>query len=69
MSIKLNSQGLPREAIYIANVPGYSGIFIHMGTGLAWSDGCIVIEENDLLVIYNDIEPKNDNHVTVHVTG
>lgn len=69
MSTKLNSQGSPREAIYIANVTGYSGIFIHMGTGPAWSDGCIVIDENDLLVIYNDIEPKNGNNVTVHVTG
>jgi hypothetical protein len=35
MATKKNSAGQPREAIYLAGVPGYRGIFIHMGTGAA----------------------------------
>ena len=58
-----------REGIFIPNVRGYRGIFIHKGTSAAWSDGCIVINEADLLRIWNDINPKNGQNVTVRVRG
>ncbi len=66
MDQKLNSKGNPREAIYIPDT-GFVGIFIHMGTGPTWSDGCIVIPESKLLEIYNNIKPKNAGNVTVIV--
>jgi len=67
MSTKKNSKGKAREAIYFPSVPGYTGIFIHMGTSSAWSDGCIVIRESELLKIYNSITPKGGKNVTVVV--
>lgn len=67
MSTKKNSRGGPREAVYFPEVPGFRGIFIHMGTSAKWSDGCIVINETDMLKIYNDIDPKNGRNVTVTV--
>ena len=69
MASKLNSSGGPREAIYIPNVSGYSEIFIHMGNNANWSDGCIVINEPDMLTIYNAITPKNAANVTVKISG
>jgi len=39
-----------------------------MGTGPAWSDGCIVIEEPEMLKIYSAITPKNAQNVTVEIT-
>ena len=69
MARKKNSSGGSREAIFIPNVTGFSGIFIHMGNNASWSDGCIVIKENELLRIYNDINPKNAENVTVVVRG
>ena len=68
MSTKKNSAGEPREAIYISDTPGYSGIFIHMGTSASWSDGCIVIKESEIKKIYNDVVPKNGQNVSVEVT-
>lgn len=68
MATKKNSEGKPREAIYIANVPGYKGIFIHMGVGASWSDGCIVIAESEIKRIYADVQPKDGANVTVAVT-
>ena len=65
--IKKNSAGNPREAIYLPSVPGYSGIFIHMGSSSAWSDGCIVIAESEIKRIYNDVTPKDGHNVTVEV--
>lgn len=65
MAKKKNSAGEPREAIYLANVPGYKGIFVHMGTSSAWSDGCIVIAEAQIKKIYNDVMPKDGRNVTV----
>lgn len=56
-----------REAIYIPNTPGYDGIFIHKGTSPKWSDGCIVIPNNELLTIWKAIEPKNAANVIVVV--
>lgn len=69
MTTKTNSNGKPREAIYIPNVSGYSGIFIHMGSSAAWSDGCIVISEVEMLKLYQAISPDNGQNVTVRVTG
>jgi hypothetical protein len=68
MKTKRNTAGNPREAIFIPTVPGYSGIFIHMGRNSRWSDGCIVIKENELKKIYDDIKPKDGRNVTVEVT-
>ncbi|MCG6969147.1 MAG: DUF5675 family protein [Gammaproteobacteria bacterium] len=70
MSHKKNSLGNPREAVYIPDVKGYSGIFIHMGKNPFenWSDGCIVIAENEMLKLYNAISPKNSHNVKVVIT-
>jgi hypothetical protein len=68
MAKKKNSSGQPREAIFLPNVPGFKGIFIHMGTGPGWSDGCVVIVETEILRIYNDILPKNGKNVTVIIS-
>lgn len=67
MATKKNSEGKPREAVYLPDVPGYKGIFIHMGTSSAWSDGCIVIAESEIKKLYADIKPKNGTNVTVVV--
>ncbi len=67
MSNKRNSKGAPRESIFIPGVVGYAGIFIHMGTGPSWSDGCIVVEESNMLKIFRNINPKNAQNVTVSI--
>jgi len=67
MSSKKNSQGQPREAIFIPGVEGFSGIFIHMGNDPSWSDGCVVVKENRLLDIYNDIDIKDGENITVSI--
>lgn len=46
---------------------GFSGIVIHMGNHPGWSDGCVVIKENKLLDIYNDIDLKNGENITVTI--
>ncbi len=67
MARKKNSKGTPREAIFLPNVSGFSGIFIHMGKPPypKWSDGCIVIEESKMIEIYNAISPKDGHNVIV----
>jgi hypothetical protein len=74
MTNATNSKGRKREAIYIKDVDGYEGIFIHYGTNLTnanslavWSKGCIVMDEDDVLKIWNDITPKDGFNVTVTV--
>ncbi len=71
MTRKKNSRGLPREAVFIPDVKGFSGIFIHMGKMpyAEWSDGCIVIDESEMIQIYNTIKPKNGHNVQVIITG
>lgn len=71
MDTKKNSKGSPREAIFIPNVKGYSGIFIHMGKKPydKWSDGCIVIDEGKMIDIYNAITPKDARNITIEITG
>lgn len=68
MTTKKNSKKQPREAIFLPAVPGFKGIFIHMGKNSAWSDGCIVITEPQMLKIWNDIKPEDGRNVTVEVT-
>ena len=67
MATKANSRGEKREAIHLPNIPGFTGVFIHMGSDRSWSDGCIVIPESVLLPIWNDITPKDGRNVTVAV--
>ena len=69
MTTKSNSKGEAREGIFIPNVRGYNGIFVHMGSSAAWSDGCIVIEEPEMLRLWNDISPKDGRNVTIVVMG
>lgn len=71
MARKKNSKGLAREAIFIPNIPGFSGIFIHMGKPPyeKWSDGCIVIEESKVIEIYGAITPKEAKNVVVQISG
>jgi hypothetical protein len=57
-----------RKAIFIPDVPGHTGIFIHKGTSASWSKGCIVIAESQMLKIWNDITPEDGRNVTVEVT-
>ncbi len=67
MTEKLNSSGKPREAVFISGVTGFTGIFIHMGKPpyTNWSDGCVVIDENKIIEIYNTITPKDRYNVKV----
>ncbi|WP_444930769.1 L,D-transpeptidase family protein [Microbulbifer sp. SSSA002] len=68
MATKKNSRGKQREAIYIPDgQTKRRGIFIHMGSSPAWSDGCIVIEEEEVIKIWNSIQPKEARNVTVVV--
>lgn len=67
MSNKKNSSGTAREAIWLPKVQGFTGIFIHLGTSSAWSDGCIVIREKEMLEIWHTIKPKNGANITVEV--
>ena len=55
--------------IFFPSVPGYTGIFIHKGTSSAWSRGCIVIAEQEMLRIWNAITPKDGRNITVIVNG
>ena len=55
------------RGIFIPNVPGYIGIFIHVGGGPDASDGCIVCHKAYIDKIWNDIHPKDGRNVTVTV--
>lgn len=71
MARKKNSKGQPREAVFIPNIPGFSGIFIHMGKPPYenWSDGCLVVEESKVIEIFNAINPKDGKNVVVEISG
>ena len=67
--------GGKREGIWFGKGVKYNNgtgtadqIFIHKGTSASWSDGCIVIAENELIKIWNSINPKDTPNVTVEVT-
>ena len=74
LNSKENSKGGKREGIYLANVPGRKGIFIHYWPGpgpgndlSVWSDGCTVVTEPDMLRMWNDITPSDAGNVTIEV--
>lgn len=67
MATKKNSVGGKREAIFIPDVKGYRGIFIHKGNNAKWSDGCVVIVEDEMLKIWRDITPADGRNVTVTI--
>ncbi len=72
LASKLNPRNQPREGIFLPNVPGRTGIFIHYWPGpganiKAWSDGCALVLDADMLKIWNDIVPVNGRNVTVTV--
>lgn len=68
MLTKKNSFGKQREGIYFPDKQtNRRGIFIHMGNNAAWSDGCIVIKEQEILKIWSSIHPKDSTNVTVVV--
>jgi len=62
-----------RPGIWIPGVPHYGGIFIHEGdtsnydTIDVWSDGCIILERKDIMVIWNSITPKSSYNVVVEI--
>ncbi len=56
------------NAVFLPNVPGFTGIFIHQGTGPQHSDGCIVIQPAEMQRVYADIDPKDGRNVTVIVS-
>lgn len=43
-------------------------IFVHKGTSAAWSDGCIVCAESEVIKIWNCVQPKDTANVTVVIT-
>jgi len=68
MQTKKNSKGQKREGIYLPdNQTNRGGVFIHMGANSSWSEGCIVIKEAEILKIWNSINPKDGENVTVIV--
>jgi len=68
MQTKKNSKGEKREGVYIPDEQtGRHGIFIHMGTDCSWSEGCIVLEEREMLKIWHSIAPKDAANITVVV--
>ncbi len=56
------------NAVFIPNVPGFTGIFIHQGTGPQHSDGCIIVSPHEMKRIYDDINPKDGRNVTVVIS-
>jgi len=67
--------GGKREGIWLGtgvpvndNARKSNGIFIHKGTSAAWSDGCIVIEEAEVIKIWKAISPKEQPNVTVIIS-
>ena len=66
--------GGKRQAIWLGTgVPSdndtkkHDGIFIHKGTSAAWSDGCIVIPEQQVMKIWNAIQPKERPIIVIRV--
>jgi hypothetical protein len=57
-----------RHGVFIPDVPGYKGIFIHEGKSAAWSDGCIVCARARVVQIYEAV-PLNGKNITVVVSG
>lgn len=51
----------------VAPDTGKKTIFIHEGKDSSWSDGCIVLNRNDMIRLWNEISPSNGFNVTVSV--
>jgi hypothetical protein len=68
-----DDDGNKRIGIYlkdaISNKSGKHSIFIHKGYSPKASDGCIVIPEEQMLKLWESIEPKDGLNVTVNVTS
>lgn len=60
-----------RPGIYLpdAVVPGTDNhsIFIHEGKDASWSDGCIVLDRDRMLAMWNEIIPSDGMNITVKV--
>jgi len=62
-----------RKGIFIPGVLYYKEIFIHEGVPTnydtidAWSNGCIVLEYNDMERVWNSITPKSGWNVVVKI--
>ena len=54
------------KAVFIADVPGFEGIFIHQGSGPNASDGCIVTAKESVEKIWNAI-PRDQKNITVKI--
>jgi hypothetical protein len=76
MTSKTDGQdGGKREAIWLGEKIPVNGktrnsseIFIHKGKNAAWSDGCVVCAESEVLKIWNAITPKEQRNVTIVIT-
>ena len=73
MSSKKDSvTGQPRPGIYLpdAVVPGTDNhsIFIHEAKDASWSDGCIVLDRDKMMKMWDEISPSDARNVTVYVT-
>jgi hypothetical protein len=69
------SDGGKRQAIWLGKKVPYNrgtkfsdGIFIHKGTSAAWSEGCVVAPEAQVVAMWIAINPKDVANVTVNVT-
>ena len=64
--------GLRRPGIFLSTAvspkTGEQTIFIHEGTGPNWSDGCIVLTRDEMMSMWNRINPMDGKNVTVVVT-
>ena len=56
------------KSVFIPDVPGFTGIFIHPGSGPQDSDGCIVADKVHVEKIYSKI-PRDQKNITVKVVG
>lgn len=60
-----------RPGVYLpdAVVPGTDNhsIFIHEGKDSSWSDGCIVLDREKMMEMWNEITPSDGNNITVKV--
>jgi hypothetical protein len=72
MATKKDSKtGELRPGIYLpdAVVPGTDNrsIFIHEGKDPSWSDGCIVLDRDKMMEMWDEITPRDGMNVTVRV--
>jgi hypothetical protein len=63
----MHTKQLP--GIFIPNIPGFTGVFVHEGSSPKDSKACIVIERDKLKKVLADIPqgPEHNDNVTVTV--